>query len=81
MEAGGILPAVLNAANEELVEAFLNGRISFAQIPYDIEDVLSAVPNKAAESFVDIEDADREARRITRKILNLHAGGDGAASR
>lgn len=81
MEAGGILPAVLNAANEELVEAFLNDRISFAQIPYDIEDVLSAVPNKAAESFVDIEDADREARRITRKILNLHAGGDGAASR
>lgn len=75
MEEGGILPTVLNAANEELVEAFLNGRISFMQIPYDIEAVLSAVPNKVAESFVDIEDADREARRITRKILSLHADG------
>lgn len=72
MEAGGIMPAVLNAANEELVGAFLDGRISYGQIPYDIEDVLSAVPNKAAESFVDIEDADREARRLTRALLGSH---------
>lgn len=81
MEEGGILPAVLNAANEEAVAAFLSGRISFTRIPYDIEAVLSAVPNKEAESFVDIEDADREARRIARKILNSHDGGTNAVGR
>src|SRR5437867_1366026 len=31
-EAGGTLPAVLNAANEAAVEAFVNGRINFPQI-------------------------------------------------
>src|SRR6185295_16355382 len=31
-EAGGTLPAVLNAANEVAVEAFINGRINFPQI-------------------------------------------------
>ena len=41
LEAGGTMPACLNAANEELVAAFLGGRARFADIPRHIETVMT----------------------------------------
>ena len=51
-EVGGTLPAVLNAANEVAVDAFINGRISFPQISDTVRRVLErhqVVPNPTLE--------------------------------
>lgn len=63
-EAGGCLPAVYNAANEEAAAAFLNGRIGFPAIVETIADVLSAADQWAAEpaTVEDVLDAQRWAR-------------------
>jgi 1-deoxy-D-xylulose-5-phosphate reductoisomerase len=44
-KAGNAHPVALNAANEVVVEAFLEGRIQFLSIPDAIEEVLEAVPD------------------------------------
>ena len=44
-KAGNAYPVALNAANEVVVEAFLEGRIQFLSIPDAIEEVLEAVPD------------------------------------
>lgn len=41
LQAGGTMPCVLNAANEVAVEAFLQGRLGFMQIPQLIEEVMA----------------------------------------
>jgi 1-deoxy-D-xylulose-5-phosphate reductoisomerase len=43
--AGGAYPVALNAANEVVVQAFLDGRIQFLRIPDVIEEVLDALPD------------------------------------
>ena len=62
LRAGGTAPAVLNAANEVAVEAFLAGRLAFTGIPRVIEDVLAAVPAGAAEDLAAVMKADAQAR-------------------
>lgn len=61
-QSGGTAPAVLNAANEEAVEAFLAGRLRFVDIPGIIDHVLSTLPAKAADTLESIMAMDREAR-------------------
>ncbi|MFN2309486.1 MAG: 1-deoxy-D-xylulose-5-phosphate reductoisomerase [Gammaproteobacteria bacterium] len=61
---GGTAPAVLNAANEVAVQAFLDGRLGFERIAAVIETTLGACDIQPAESLEQILDADREARRI-----------------
>ncbi|MEC7460359.1 MAG: 1-deoxy-D-xylulose-5-phosphate reductoisomerase, partial [Pseudomonadota bacterium] len=51
LQAGGTAPAVLNAANEIAVAAFLSNRIEFQQIPVIIEAVLSKTPCESAASL------------------------------
>jgi 1-deoxy-D-xylulose-5-phosphate reductoisomerase len=62
LRAGGTAPAVLNAANEVAVEAFLAGRLPFTAIPRVIEDVLAAVAPRAAEDLSTVMEADGQAR-------------------
>ena len=69
LEAGGTAPAALNAANEEAVAAFLDGRTSFTGIPETIEAVLEAERPCAASSLEDVLDADRRAREHARQVL------------
>jgi 1-deoxy-D-xylulose-5-phosphate reductoisomerase len=59
---GGTLPAVVNAANETAVEAFLSGRASFTSIPKTIEQVMTIHSVKPRPSLADILEADRWAR-------------------
>lgn len=66
LAAGGTAPAVLNAANEEAVSAFLQGRIGFLDIPALVEDTLAALPAAAAGSLEALLAADADARRFTR---------------
>jgi len=66
MAAGGTAPAVLNAANEEAVSAFLQGRIGFLSIPDLVAAALAGLPAAPATSLDVLLDADARARRLTR---------------
>ncbi|WP_334178163.1 1-deoxy-D-xylulose-5-phosphate reductoisomerase [Pseudoxanthomonas sp.] len=72
MAAGGTAPAVLNAANEVAVSAFLQGRIGFLSIPALVEDALAALPAVPADSLEVLLAADAEARRLTEHNLAGH---------
>ncbi len=62
LRRGGTAPAVLNAANEKAVDAFLNGQLSFLDIPRVIEDVLAAANMAEATTLADVLAADATAR-------------------
>ena len=66
VNAGGTAPAILNAANEIAVEAFLNGEIGFMQIPELVEAALSEVDTRVADSLDTILEADAAARQSVR---------------
>ncbi len=59
---GGTAPAVFNAANEVAVEAFLDRRIAFGQIPEVIAKVLDQHANGSADRLEAVLEADRWAR-------------------
>ncbi len=61
---GGSAPAVLNAADEVAVEAFLDGRIGFLEIVSVVERTLDAFPHRALESVTEVLEVDSEARLI-----------------
>jgi 1-deoxy-D-xylulose-5-phosphate reductoisomerase len=72
LRAGGTMPAVLNAANEVAVEAFLAGRIPFLAIGEVVEETLGRHRSSPAVEVEVILSADRwareEARRITERL-------------
>ena len=68
-KAGGTLPCVFNAANEEAVYAFLDNKIKYLDIPYITEKVASMHKNIAAPCIEDIERADAEARAAAQSII------------
>ena len=72
MAAGGTAPAVLNAANEVAVSAFLQGRIGFLSIPALVEDALAALPAAPADSLEVLLAADAQARQLTERNLAGH---------
>ncbi|MBU4118523.1 MAG: 1-deoxy-D-xylulose-5-phosphate reductoisomerase [Proteobacteria bacterium] len=59
---GGSLPAVLNAANEIAVDAFLSGTIRFPEIALVVAETVSRLPREEATSLTAILDADLAAR-------------------
>ena len=61
-EAGGGIPAVLNAANEVAVAAFLSGQIPFTRIAAQVEEVLEAYSPPAPSCLSDVLAVDDEAR-------------------
>jgi 1-deoxy-D-xylulose-5-phosphate reductoisomerase len=67
--AGGAIPAVLNAANEIAVAAFLAGHISFTHIAAQVEDVLSSYAPPPPGSLADVFDVDTEARARARMLV------------
>ncbi|PWB40848.1 MAG: 1-deoxy-D-xylulose-5-phosphate reductoisomerase [Rhodocyclales bacterium] len=73
LSEGGNAPAVLNAANEVAVEAFLGGNLGFTRIPRVIAQTLADVPWKEVGSMEDVLAADGVAREVAR----LHVAGLG----
>ncbi|TDX27833.1 1-deoxy-D-xylulose 5-phosphate reductoisomerase [Modicisalibacter xianhensis] len=69
MAAGGTAPALLNAANEVAVEAFLAGGVGFTQIPDVIEAVMHTCDVKAADELDVILAEDARARRVAVRHL------------
>jgi 1-deoxy-D-xylulose-5-phosphate reductoisomerase len=68
-EAGGTAPAVLNAANEVAVAAFLGGRLGFLGIPGVIEAVLDHQGNGPAGDLATVLEADRRAREMAEAMV------------
>ena len=69
-QAGGTAPAMLNAANEVAVAAFLERRIRFPEIARMIEDVLHTEPALAVESLDAVLAADGRARDLAEQWLS-----------
>jgi len=74
LRSGGTAPAVLNAANEIAVEAFLGRRLGFTGIASVIGDTLEAVPAGAADDLAAVMAADACARSAARaRVMALAA--------
>ncbi len=69
LRQGGVMPAVLNAANEVAVEAFLGGRLSFLGITETVAKVLETVQSGSEDSLEDILAADFKARAEAEHII------------
>ncbi|WP_165854893.1 1-deoxy-D-xylulose-5-phosphate reductoisomerase [Marinobacter sp. JSM 1782161] len=70
---GGTAPAVLNAANEEAVAAFLRGELGFTGIPAVIESVMASIATVPADEFPVIFEKDRESRARSAEQIRHHA--------
>jgi 1-deoxy-D-xylulose-5-phosphate reductoisomerase len=71
---GGVMPAVLNGANEVAVDAFLASRISFTAIAKTVALTMQTMPNGSEDSLDDILAADISARREAGRIIDKLAG-------
>jgi 1-deoxy-D-xylulose-5-phosphate reductoisomerase len=70
LNQGGTMPAVLNAANEIAVEAFLAGKIGFRKIHRTIERTMCSHSPQAARDVEDVLDADRWARERATSLVH-----------
>ena len=67
---GGVVPAMMNAANEVLVDRFLDGKLKFTDIPRHVETIINGAPNLTGHLTLDqVLEADAEARRLTLDLL------------
>ncbi len=73
LRAGGTAPAMLNAANEIAVQAFLSGRLPFTGIGAVIEMTLARCEVKPAENLHAVLDADSLARRTANSLVMAQA--------
>ncbi len=78
LRAGGTAPAVLNAANEIAVDAFLGGEISFLQISALIGSVLDAHEARPLRHIDDVLRADRAARADARQLIKKTSPSEGS---
>lgn len=72
LKAGGNMPAVLNAANEIAVSAFLNGSMNFTAIPTMIEQTMEVIKQTEMYTLDDVLNADDLARHTARNWLANH---------
>ena len=70
LRAGGDAPAILNAANEVAVEAFLAGALPFLSIADVVEQVLTELPSQAVVDTPTLCGRDRAAREVARRVLH-----------
>ncbi len=73
LRAGASAPAILNAANELAVEAFLDKRLPFMRIPEVIAATLERMAPQAAESIGQVLEIDRQARQMASGIIRGYA--------
>lgn len=71
-EAGNSAPAMLNAANEVAVAAFLDGRVRYLEIASIIEEVLNLEPVVAVNDLEAVFTADAKARALVEQWLSRH---------
>lgn len=69
LDRGGVSTAVLNAANEEAVAAFLDKRISFPMISTIVEQAMTRIDGGSNEDLQDLLEADQAARELARSLV------------
>jgi 1-deoxy-D-xylulose-5-phosphate reductoisomerase len=69
LEEGGSAAAILNAANEVAVQAFLDREIGFRMIDQLIDRVMNSLPACAVSDLGELLEQDREARRLARACI------------
>ncbi|MFW5451552.1 MAG: 1-deoxy-D-xylulose-5-phosphate reductoisomerase [Methylophagaceae bacterium] len=69
LEAGGSSTAILNAANEIAVEAFLQRQIKFTEIASTIEKVLSKIPASSGKTLEQVLADDQQARLLAKQLI------------
>lgn len=69
LHRGGNMPCIVNAANEVVVAAFLQDRISFLRMSDVIEQTMSKVPYIKTPAYEDYVATDAEARRVAADLL------------
>jgi 1-deoxy-D-xylulose-5-phosphate reductoisomerase len=69
IEAGGTAPAIMNAANEVAVAAFLQGRLKFTAIPQVIDGTLSAMVPSGVSDLQALLEVDLEARSLAEQMI------------
>ncbi|MBK6283338.1 MAG: 1-deoxy-D-xylulose-5-phosphate reductoisomerase [Draconibacterium sp.] len=69
IKMGGNMPCILNAANEAVVEAFLNGKITFLQMPVLIEQTMQKVVFVQNPTLEDLIQTNAEARNRTMLLI------------
>jgi 1-deoxy-D-xylulose-5-phosphate reductoisomerase len=74
LREGGTAPAVLNAANEVAVAAFLDGKLRYTAIPQVIEQALARIPAAPADSLETVLEVDRNARRAAADCVAMLMG-------
>jgi 1-deoxy-D-xylulose-5-phosphate reductoisomerase len=70
MKKGGTAPAVLNAANEVAVQAFLDGKIAFLDIERINESALHGIPVAALTDLEVLSEVDQAARRYAEEMVS-----------
>jgi 1-deoxy-D-xylulose-5-phosphate reductoisomerase len=76
---GGLAPAILNAANEVAVAAFLEGRLNFGGIPAVIEGVMNTLPAGQAQDLETVRAADEAARAAALRAVEARRVKGGVA--
>ena len=69
IEQGGLMPCVLNAANEVAVAAFLHDKISFLQISELVETCISKTTNKQIPSLEDYFNCNTQTRELAASLI------------
>lgn len=73
LSGGGTAGAVMNAANEAAVQAFLEHRIGFGRIVALVSEAMKAIPAAPIAGLADVMDADRQARAFVSDRLKITA--------
>ena len=68
---GGTAPAILNAANEVAVASFLDNELKFTDIAYIVEQTLSNLTSRPADSLTEILEDDLSARKEAEQLIKL----------
>ena len=69
MQAGGLLPCVMNGANEIAVQAFLQGKIGFLEIADYVETAMRAVETPELHTCADVLKTDQKARELVQNLI------------
>lgn len=69
LQKGGNLPCIMNAANEEVVHAFLKNKIGFLEMTEIIEEVMGSCPWMEKPALADYRQSDQSARELTQKLI------------
>jgi 1-deoxy-D-xylulose-5-phosphate reductoisomerase len=73
-ETGGTMPAVLNAANEVAVAAFLDGRLPFPGITRVVEETMAAHTSGPLKNLAQVLTVNEWAREYAQELVNRGAG-------